>query len=643
MQIIPRKVLFGNPDKAGVQISPDGQYLSYLAPVNGVLNIHVANIKDIQSARPITNDASRGIRSYFWLYDNKTIVYLQDDKGNEDWHAHIVDIEVGETKNITPFEKVRAVIQGVSYKSPHEFILGLNKRDPSYFDLYKFNTLTGNLDLFYENTENFLNVQLDDEYKLRFAYKPTSEGGCDVYKFTTNLKTELFFTINAEDFNTTYILEFDKEGNGIYLSDARNRDTSALIHLDLRTQKQEILSHHAKSDLGKVLIHPTEKTIQAVAHVHKKTHWNFLDDIFKKDFDTLQALEHGEVEITSRTLDDNKWVVAFLKDDAPINYYLYDRTNKESRFLFNNRSDLLAYELAPMHPVIIHSRDELEMVSYLTLPLNSVANKEDLVPLAPVPLILNVHGGPTVRDHWGLNASHQWLANRGYAVLSVNYRGSSGFGKSFINAGYGEWGAKMHDDLIDAVKWAIDQKITTKEQVAIYGGSYGGYAVLVGLTFTPEVFACGVDIVGVSNLVTLLKSIPSYWRPFYNDLVRKLGGDPETEAGLEFLKSRSPLTFADRIIKPLLIGHGAHDPRVKQAESDQIVSAMQEKNIPVTYVVYSDEGHGFARPENRISFYAITEQFLAAHLGGKSEPTQDDFINSSMEIKTGHVHSELLK
>lgn len=314
-------------------------------------------------------------------------------------------------------------------------------------------------------------------------------------------------------------------------------------------------------------------------------------------------------------------------------YYLYDRDRRDARFLFTNRTDLEGLPLAPMHGRVIRSRDGLNLVSYLTLPVWTDPDG-DGVPGEALPTVLLVHGGPWARDSWGYNSMHQWLANRGYAVLSVNYRGSTGFGKSFINASNGEWAGTMHNDLIDAVDWMIAEGIADPDRVAIMGGSYGGYATLVGLTFTPEKFACGVDIVGPSNLRTLLGSIPPYWKPLM-DLWKTRVGDPFTEEGRAFLDSRSPLTYVDRIVKPLVIGQGANDPRVKQSESDQIVEAMKSRGIPVTYVLYPDEGHGFARPQNRLSFFAVTDAFLAQQLGGRSEPVGDDFQGSSIEVLQG--------
>jgi dipeptidyl aminopeptidase/acylaminoacyl peptidase len=364
-----------------------------------------------------------------------------------------------------------------------------------------------------------------------------------------------------------------------------------------------------------------------------KDEWRILDDAIRADMEYLESVEDGEVLVTSRTLDDKLWTVAYLLDDGPVKFYLYDRDKKDAKFLFTSRDDLANYEFVKMHTPIIKSRDGLNLVSYLSLPKGSDPDG-DGIPDKPLPLVLDVHGGPWARDGWGFNSSHQWLADRGYAVLSVNYRGSTGFGKNFVNAANGEWSRKMHDDLIDAVNWAVEQGIANRDKVCIMGGSYGGYATLVGLTFTPEVFACGVDIVGPSSLVTLLQNVPPYWIPFMPVMKVRLG-DVDTEEGRAELLKMSPLPLVDKIVKPLLIGQGANDPRVTQLEADQIVHAMEAKKIPVTYVLYPDEGHGFSNEPNRMSFNAVTEAFLAEHLGGKYEPVGDDFEGSSIHVPVG--------
>jgi dipeptidyl aminopeptidase/acylaminoacyl peptidase len=337
-----------------------------------------------------------------------------------------------------------------------------------------------------------------------------------------------------------------------------------------------------------------------------------LDQSIAPDFEAITKVRQAEFGVSSRNLTDSNWLVAYSTDDGPVYYYAYDRESKTSTLLFSNRPQLEELSLASMQPISFQARDGLTIHGYLTTPVGISAKN--------LPTVLLVHGGPWVRDTWGYDPEVQWLANRGYAVVQVNYRGSSGYGKDFLNAGNREWGAKMHDDLIDAVNWLVQQGIADSKKIAIMGGSYGGYATLVGLTFTPDVFAAGVDIVGPSNLITMMESIPPYWEPLRAMEAHRVG-NLETEQ--DFLKSRSPLFFVDRIKKPLLIAQGANDPRVKQAESDQIVEAMQQNGKPVEYVLYTDEGHGFARPENRLHFYAKAEEFLAKYLGGRFEPLGD--------------------
>ena len=621
--LIPRKILFGNPDKTGVRLSPDGCYLSYIAPLDGVLNIWVA--KRGGEAKPITKDTGRGIRSYFWTYQADTLVYNQDKDGNENWHLYKRNINDDNVVDLTPFENVHAQVMKLSYKHPNEMLIGLNNRSPEFHDIYKVN-LTDNSSKLIEENNQFAGFNADDELNIRLATQMTPDGGSILLTKSDHGYSELLKT-NADDLINTQPLGFDKTAENLYMEDCKDRNTSALAKINIKTGEKQVLNFDDKSDLNDVIFHPTENYPQAFASNFDRKQWHIIDQSIQKDFDYINDLDEGDAEIISRTKDDKFWIVAFLKDTGPVRYYLYNRDEANAEFLFTSNKSLEGLPLAPMIPKIIKTRDGFDMVCYLTVPQGERSG--------PLPLVLDVHGGPTVRDEWGYDPTHQWLANRGYAVLNVNYRGSTGFGKKFLTAGYGEWAGKAHDDLIDAVNWAADQGIADKSKVAIMGGSYGGYATLVGLTFTPEVFACGVDIVGPSNLITLFESIPEYWKPARDMLRVRIGASPDTEEGREYLKSRSPLTFVDKICRPLLVGQGANDPRVKQAESDQIVSAMQKKGLPVTYVLYPDEGHGFAKPENRISFYAIVEKFLAKFLGGRYEEVGTDFEKSSIQIKVG--------
>lgn len=629
--IISRDLLFGNPDRASAQVSRDGTHLSFLAPKEGVLNVWVAPLDKPDDARCVTNDTNRGIRSYFWSYNPDYLLYIQDEGGDENWRLYSVNIKTNETKNLTPMDNVQVRVQQTSPKFPDEFLIAINDRNPQLHDVYRINLTTGDRTLVEKNEAGYAGYLSDEQFNIRFAVKLTPDGGSEILEKKGD-EWPSFAKVSMEDNMTTNPVGLDKSGENLYMIDSRGRDTAALTLVNIANKESKLLAEDDRADISGAMVHPTEQNVQAVSFNYERVKWKIIDDSIKDDIAYLRTVADGDWNVSSRSEDDNHWIVAYVMDNGPVRYYHYDRKAKKAKFLFTNRDELEGVKLASMKPEIIKSRDGMNLVSYLTLPLD--AAKDGAKPEKPLPMVLLVHGGPWARDSWGYNPMHQWLANRGYAVLSVNFRGSTGFGKKFINAANMEWAGKMHDDLIDAVDWAVKQGIADEKQVAIMGGSYGGYATLVGLTFTPDKFACGVDIVGPSNIVTLLESIPPYWQPIIDMFTTRVG-DHRTEDGRKLLAERSPLSRVQQIHRPLLIGQGANDPRVKQAESDQIVGAMQEKDIPVTYVLYPDEGHGFARPENRLSFFAVTEAFLAQHLGGRYEPIKDDFQNSSITVPEG--------
>jgi dipeptidyl aminopeptidase/acylaminoacyl peptidase len=637
--LIPREVLFGNPQRAGARVSPDGKWISFQAPVNGVMNVWVAPADDLDKAYAVTEEKVRPVPTHSWAYDNKHILYIQDKNGDENFHLYATNVETRETKDLTPIEGVRAEIQEVSYKTPNEILVGLNDRDPRFHDIWRVNIQTGEKELVQKN-EGVAGYLTDDNLKVRMSINFTPLGG-QVWQVPEgegdSQKWKNFLEVGPEDAMTTSPAGLDKTGETLYVMDSRNRNTSGLFAMDLKSGETKLIAEDPRTDVGGVLAHPTEKNIQAVSFTYARTEWKVLDDAVAEDIEFLKKFQDGEFLVTSRTLDDTQWTVAYILDDGPIKFYRYIRSpDREMVFLFDHRDDLADYPLVKMHDRVIKSRDGLNLVCYVSLPPGTDSDN-DGVPEKPVPMVLDVHGGPWGRDQWGFNTSHQWLANRGYAVMSVNFRGSTGFGKDFINAANAEWAGKMHDDLLDAVNWAVDNKIAPRDKVAIMGGSYGGYATLVGLTFTPDVFACGVDIVGPSSLVTLLQNVPEYWMPFM-PVMKVRVGDVDTEEGRAALLKRSPLELVDKIKRPLLIAQGANDPRVTQLEADQIVKAMTDKNIPVTYVLYPDEGHGFRRPENNKSFNAVTEAFLAEQLGGRFEPVGSDFEGATITVPTGAEH-----
>ena len=629
--LIPRSVLFGNPDRAAVTISPDGERLAWLAPRDGVLNVWVAPIDAPQEARPVTNDTVRGIRIYEWAHTNEHILYLQDAAGDENWRAYCVAVESGEVTELTPETGVQAQLQHVSSRSPSEILIALNDRDPRLHDIHRVDIASGERTLVLEN-EGFAGFLTDESYRVRLAARVTPQGAMELLQKDGDQWT-VFAEIPPEDVMATEPAGLSADGETLYLADSRGRDTAALVAWNLVSGDRRVLAEDEQVDATGFWIHPETKEVQAVLFNHTRRRWHLVDESLRPDLERLQAAVDGDLQVASRSQDDRRWIVTDTVDRGPIRYYIYDRDRGEVRFLFAGINALDGLTLAPMHPRVVRASDGLELVSYLSLPADADPHG-DGVPESPLPMVLWVHGGPWGRDVWGYDPFHQWYANRGYAVLSVNFRGSTGFGKSFVNAGDHEWAKKMHQDLIDAVEWAVAEGIADPDRVAISGGSYGGYATLVGLAFTPETFACGVDIVGPSNLVTLLENVPPYWMPILPLLTQRVG-DPATEEGRASLLEVSPLSRVGEIRRPLLIAQGANDPRVKQAESDQIVAAMQERDIPVSYVLFSDEGHGFARPENRLAFIAIAEAFLAPVLGGRTEPFGDAFDGSTADVRAG--------
>jgi dipeptidyl aminopeptidase/acylaminoacyl peptidase len=631
LALLERSVLFGNPERASGSVSPDGRWVAWLAPLDGVLNVWVAPAEDPTAARAITSDSGRGIRNFFFAFDGKHLLYLQDVGGNEDFHLFAVPLAGAEARNLTPFDGARAGVQQMSREFPSQLLVTLNDRDARFFDVLHLDIDSGELRRVQEN-HGYAGFVTDEAFQVRLAVQPRADGGNEVLKADGQGGFEPLFTIPADDALTTQPLMFDRDGR-LYMLDSRERNTGALYSMDVDSGERALIHEDARADVSNAIIHPLTLEVQAVAVNYLRNEWTVLDETLKKDLDYLATLGDGEITVAARSDDDRLWSVLLSRADASAKYYLYDRAAGLAHFWFDTRPALADAPLVPMHALEIPSRDGLTLVSYLSLPKASDPSASGR-PDAPQPMVLLVHGGPWARDGFGYHPTHQWLANRGYAVLSVNFRGSTGFGKDFINASTHEWAGKMHDDLIDAVEWAVAEGVAARDKVAIMGGSYGGYATLVGLTFTPDVFACGVDIVGPSNLNTLLDSVPPYWESFRRVLATRVG-DPDTEEGRALLEARSPLNFIDNIKRPLLIGQGANDPRVKQAESDQIVEAMAAKEIPVTYVLFPDEGHGFARPQNRLAFNAVAESFLGRCLGGRVQPVGDDFKGSSTHVPHG--------
>lgn len=625
LPLIPREVLFGNPVRSGGKISPDGQWLSWMAPLDGVMNVFLAPYAEPEHGRAMTKATDRPIPQFFWSPDSTALLYVQDKAGDENYLLYKVDVKTGDESCLTPFDDTRVRIVGSSETIRDKLLVGLNNRDPMWHDVYLLDLTSGALELVLENHE-WAGFEADDSLTLRWAVRQNEAGGTDMHQIVDGvIAEEPREVVEMDDALTTSTDGYTTDGTTLYWFDSRGRDTAALYAEDVATGERTLIAEDPRADIGGTMRHTRTGVVQAYAVTYLQTEWHCFDHGIKSSLDWLRDQLDGDFGVQSRTDDDRKWLVWNDPLTAPTRCFIYDRELDSLSLFYVTKPELEGAPLQPMQCLEIPARDGLTLPSYLTLPANAQG---------PVPLVLLVHGGPWARDGYGFNRTHQWLANRGYGVLSVNFRGSTGFGKHFTNAGNLQWSKTMHDDLIDAVEWAVAQGHAARDKVAIMGGSYGGYATLVGLTYTPELFACGVDIVGPSNLETLLETIPPYWAPMVKQFHERMG-DPTTPEGLQLLKDCSPIHKADQIVKPLLIGQGANDPRVKQSESDQIVAAMQGHGIPVTYVLFPDEGHGFHRPENNIAFNAVVEGFLATCLGGRAEGMGEALAASTAQILTG--------
>ncbi len=612
VELIPRRVLFGNPEKAMATVSPDGSRVAYLAPVKGVLNVWVGPADRPGDARPVTDDRDRGIRTYLWAHDSRHLLYLQDRGGDENWRLYGVDLEHGSVRDLTPFDGVQAQPIAASPRRPGEMLIGLNRDNPALHDAYRLVLETGELELVGRNA-GFGSPTgspwiADADLQIRAVVRPAAGGGGYELCVPDGEGWSAIQAFDHEDSLTTAPLAVSGDGTGLYMLSSRAANTARLVRLDFATGVEDVVAEDPDYDVGDVLLHPDTRQPLIVGFVRDRLEQEVIDPSVAGDLARLSAVGPGDIHVEGTDDANRRWVVTFVVDDGPARTYLFDRTDGSATFLFENRPELSRYQLAAMEPFAFTARDGLTIHGYLTFPPGGERKN--------LPAVLNVHGGPWARDVWGFNPEAQWLANRGYLCVQVNYRGSTGYGKEFTNAGDRQWGARMHDDLLDAVEEVVGQGYADRSRICIYGGSYGGYAALIGATFTPDVFCCAVDIVGPSNLKTLLDSVPPYWMPLIEQFNRRVG-NRETEE--EFLWSRSPLSRVADIRIPLLIAQGANDPRVKQAEAEQIVAALTEKGIDHTYMLFPDEGHGFAKPDNRMKFYAAAEEFLAAHLGGRAE------------------------
>jgi dipeptidyl aminopeptidase/acylaminoacyl peptidase len=608
-ELIPRSVLFGNPERSEPIISPDGMQLGYLAQVNGVLNVWIRTLGQ-NDDRPVTNDTNRGIHTFGWQYDNRHILYAQDADGDENWRLYQTDIATKQTRNLTPFDKVQASIVAYEWDKPETLLVQINQRDESLFDVHRLDLNSGKLEMDTENPGDVAAWNADNDLQVRAGQVMTADGST-IIRVRNDVNSpwrDLMQWGPDETFGGVF--GFTPDNRKLWVATSVDVNAARLLEVDLETGAQKVIAADPQFDVSGMEQEPKTNRLQAARFIKQRVTYEFLDPAMKADFDRLQQASSGDIVRLSRTLDDTKWIVTYSRDNGSTCWYLYDRPAKTASLLFTARPDLEKYQLSKMEPIEYKARDGMTIYGYLTVPEGMKADK--------LPMVLLVHGGPWHRDVWGYNPWAQWLSNRGYAVLQPNFRSSTGYGKQYINAGDRQWAGTMHTDLLDAKDWAVERGIADANKVCIMGGSYGGYATLAALAFSPEAFCCGVDIVGPSNLNTLLATIPPYWSTMVA-LLHKRMGDNE-----EFLNTQSPLFKAQQMKAPLLIGQGANDPRVKQAESDQIAAAIRGNGQPVEYYCFPDEGHGFVRPENDTAFNAAVERFLAKYLGGRDEPPSEE-------------------
>ncbi|MGH2758616.1 MAG: S9 family peptidase [Actinomycetota bacterium] len=619
--LVPVDVLFGNPERTQPRICPDGTKVGFLAPVEGVLNIWVGGVGSddtVDDFRPVTNDRGRGIQPFQWdfAFDGRRILYSQDTAGDENWRVHSVDLDTGEVTDHTPFPGVQTQILKVSERVPDEVLLGINRDDPRLHDVYRLDLRTGELTKEVTN-EGFDQWLVDHDLVVRGATRPTEDGGQQLL-MRKGPDWNVAIDTSPDDYliNVTGPLAFSGDGARLFHVSVEGSDTARLVATDTETGETQVLAEDPDFDVYTIgisyesaIFHPRTHEPQFAPVIRERQEYVVIDPDVAGDLDKLREAATGEIRIVSRDLADERWIVQDVRDSGPAAYHLYDRTTGERTLLFEDQPALNAYTLANVEAFTFTAGDGLKVQGYLTFPPG--VERENL------PSVLHVHGGPWGGRHqWGFSAINQWIASRGYVCIEIDFRGSGGYGKAFLNASNHEWAGKMHTDLIDGLEHAIAQGWVDRDRVGIFGGSYGGYAALVGATFTPDVFRCAVDYVGPSNLITLLESIPPYWWGVYHQF-RKLLGDLETER--DYLWSISPLSKVDDIRIPIFIAQGANDPRVKQAESEQIVEAMRKRGLPCEYLLFEDEGHGFVRPENREKFHLDAERFLAKHLGGRAQ------------------------
>lgn len=604
--LIPMRDFFRNPEKAAFRISPDGTRLAFMQPWKNRLNIFVQEIGKPAEVQ-VTFAEARDIAGYFWKNNNR-LVFLQDKGGNENFHLFAVDADGKNQVELTPGDAVRAEIIDDLFENETEMIVGLNKRNPEIYDAYRINIVTGEAKMVAENPGNITSWLTDNKGAIRIA---TTTDGINTAVLYRKTESDAFQVLKSTNFKETFSpLFFDFDDKTLFVSSSIGRDKTAIIAYDPEAGKElRMVYEHPQVDVSSLLRSRKRKLITGVSFETDKQHYHFFDkqrEQLQKKFDTQFPGYHAMLNGQNR--DEDKMLLYVGSDRSYGQYWFYDLKKDQFTKLAEMAPWLKEDQLCPMTPIEYTTRDGLTIHGYLTLPKG--------VPAKNLPVIVNPHGGPWARDSWGMNPEVQFFANRGYAVLQMNFRGSVGYGRQFWEASFKQWGKTMQNDITDGVNWLIKEGIADAKRIAIYGASYGGYATLAGITFTPELYACAVDYVGVSNLFTFMSTIPPYWKP-YLDMMYEMVGDPEKDK--ELMTAASPVFHVDKIRCPLLIAQGANDPRVAKAESDQMVEALKKRNIDVPYIVKDNEGHGFGNEENRMELYREMEKFFAKYLGGRAE------------------------
>lgn len=641
--LIARAALFGEPARSGGQLSPRGDRVAFLAPRDGVTNVWVLSVDAMDEARPLTDERLRGVSSFRWAADGATLLYLQDSNGDENTRLYAVDVASGAARALTP-AGARAEIIGASATDPGAVIVSLNDRDRGWPDVVRIDLATGARTVLERNDgrRGFVSVLLDRDNAVRVGMRLQADGGAEVLAFMPRGRRQTLFNVPFEDVLTTRLVGMEADGAHFLMLDSSlgepdtpARDRTALVRVDLATGEKTVLGEGERADVVDVWIDPVTGAAEAFATEYLRREWRALNADSQADIDFLDRSLTGDFNVVSRSADDARWIVVEESPTTPRRSYLFDRTGPAGRrltSLFSHRPDLQQAALQPMTPVEIAARDGATLVSYLTLPAGSDTDG-DARPQQPLPMVVLPHDGPWARDSYGFDAMHQWLANRGYAVLSVNYRGSAGFGRAFLNAGNGAWGAGIQNDFADAVQWATAQHIAEEGRTAIVGAGFGGYVVLSGLAFTPDQYRCGASFAAPANLFSMLDLAPAWQR---DQLYRRVA-DARTEAGRQLLRVRSPVFHAGRIRSPLLLSYGAHDPRLTRGETDQVAQAVRLRGI-LTYLTFPDEGRDLVRPQDRLSYLAVLEHFLGDCLGGRVEPVGASFEGASINVYDGAVN-----